>query len=168
MANFIFNFNKPKQKREKQVKLSRYNIIESNCICVCNFTPTRGFFVINLEQTKIYSFTIESFKIKKGKKYSIQLLDNNKRFLCIVDNKEDDYVDFAYIPFMAGVICKGDIVEDKFDNNKLKFNLKDTTTNWSLDVAANIARNYVKNYENNFIEIEKWKNIILQKEIKIQ
>ena len=49
------------------------------------------------------------------------------------------------MPFMAGIICKGDIIKNNI-TNELQFNLKSTRVDWHNELAKRYFLFYKENY----------------------
>lgn len=147
-----FSLIKPKRVYQKQ-KTPKYTTIVGEQIGVCRYSIVRKRFEIFLLSTQeFYPFTVESY-VLKNIKYSTQLFNNkilvcdeilpdvgNKTINCLIDKY------FVYLPFMAGIFCKGTLVTNNI-NNEVEFQLKDTTINWSHPVSKQYIKEYIANYE---------------------
>lgn len=154
----VFNFNKTKKVHKR--KEPRYKTVSKNVIGVCCFDKNVGFYVVPIDSNTSYIFTSRSYLIKNNTKYSAQLFDN--KFITIKELKNNkEYIDAIYLPFMCGVICKGNIIFDTLYNN-YKFDLIDTTVNWNIPLAKISIKAYIEDYENNLNSVLEWKkqNII--------
>lgn len=153
----VINFNsfsliKPKRVYQKQ-KTPKYTTIVGEQIGVCRYSVVRKRFEIFLLTTQeFYPFTVESY-VLKNVKYSTQLFDNkilvrdeilpdvgNNTINCLIDKY------FIYLPFMAGIFCKGTLVTNNI-TKETEFQLKDTTINWKHPVSKQYIKEYIANYE---------------------
>lgn len=153
----IINFNsfgivKQKKVYQKQ-KTPKYITIVGEQIGVCRYSMVRKRFEIFLLTTQeFYPFTVESY-VLKNIKYSTQLFNNrilicdeilpdvgNRTVNCLLDKY------FIYLPFMAGIFCKGVLVMNN-KSNEVEFQLKDTTINWSHPISKQYIKEYIEHYE---------------------
>lgn len=153
----LINFNsfgvvKQKKVYQKQ-KTPKYTTIVGEQIGVCRYSMTRKRFEVFLLMTQeFYPFTVESY-VLKNIKYSTQLI-NNKIIVCdeilpdvgniTINCLTDKY--FIYLPFMAGIFCKGTLVNNN-KTNEVEFQLRETTINWQHPVAKQYIKEYIANYE---------------------
>lgn len=148
------SFGVVKQKNVyKKQKTSKYTTIVGEQIGVCRYSIVRKRFEIFLLNTQeFYPFTVESY-VLKNVKYSTELF-NNKILVCDeilpdVGNKQINCLlnkYFIYLPFMAGIFCKGSLVMNN-KTNVVEFQLKDTTINWSHPISKQYIKEYIANYE---------------------
>ena len=160
------NFNKVKKTINKPRELP-YSVVERNVIAVCFFDLQRLWYVVPIDLEKlelrneIYKFTNDSYKIKDGKrKYSTSIYNN--KFLSIIElntiqRKDKIYYDNIYMPFMAGVLCKGNLIKEK-KTGYILFDLKDTTTDWRNPACRESIKKYIVNYELYKPIVEKYRN----------
>lgn len=144
---FKFNIKSPTKSNRKSHKILPFqSIISKNVEGIC-YVDISGYFVCICDD-KIYNFTKESYKLYNGNLYSTQLIDNKLlKTIRLEDIPKGCYKPSYMMPFMAGVICKGDIVKNNI-TNELQFNLKRTWTDWKNEQAKNYFRFYKNNYEN--------------------
>ena len=127
----------PKQKSiytriEKNVEGVCYVDIEGHFACICN--------------NKIYLFTKQSYKLYNGNLYCTQLLENKLlKTIRLSDINKDAYKPSYMMPFMAGVICKGDIIKNNI-TSEILFDLKTTRTDWKNELAKRYFLFYKENY----------------------
>lgn len=140
---FKFTVKVPKAKRTPKQK-SIYTKIEKNVEGVC-YVDIEGQFVCICDN-KIYFFTKQSYKLYNGNLYCTQLLENKLlKTIRLSDIDKNAYKPSYMMPFMAGVICKGDIVKNNITNQTL-FDLKTTRTNWKNELAKRYFLFYKENY----------------------
>lgn len=138
---FVFAV-KTKKKATKQPSL--FSKIEKNVEGVCYVDIDANF--VCIYNSKIYKFTKSSYKLYNGNLYSTQLLDNKLlKTVRLEDINKGAYKPSYMMPFMAGVICKGDIIRNNI-TKELLFELKTTRTDWKNE----LAKKYFLFYRNNY------------------
>lgn len=159
-------FNKVK-KQTKTIKEKLYTIVEKNIVAVCFFDLEKLWYVIPINfvtltlENCFYKFTNESYFIKSDKpKYSTCIINN--KFISVneinyVKRGDKKYNDNIYMPFMAGVLCKGNLIKNNVTGIIL-FDLKDTKTDWKHQACKDSIKDYIKNYELYKPIIERYKN----------
>ena len=147
MTQIVFSFKQKRVVREKQPKPQK--IIKRNVIGICHFNTDALWHIILLDDDSAYGFSKNSYLLR-DKQYSIELI--NRKFNVIIRLKTDvpnlrkNTLPFAYMPFMAGVICKGNII---LENDIEVFDLIDTSINWESSSAKEAIKDYIDNYERN-------------------
>ena len=140
---------KPKQKSiytriEKNVEGVCYVDIEGHFACICN--------------NKIYFFTKQSYKLYNGNLYCTQLVENKLlKTIRLSDINKDAYKPSYMMPFMAGVICKGDIIKNNI-TSEISFDLKTTRTDWKNELAKRYFLFYKENYNTIINKIREREN----------
>ena len=153
----IINFNsfnaiKPKKVYRKQ-KTPKYTTIQGEVIGICRYSLERKRFeVLVQELEEFFPFTIESYCLKNIK-YCSQLQNNkiivideilpdvgNNAINCMINKN------FLYLPFMAGIFCKGVLVTNNI-NKTTEFQLQNTTIDWNNPIAKKYIKEYINNYE---------------------
>lgn len=167
--NFVFsssNFNK-KVKHSKTTKEKLTSIIEKNVIAVCFFDLEKLWYVVPIDLEKLelkdrfYKFTPDSYKVKDGKtRYSTSIFDN--KFISIdeiniIRRKDKVYDNNIYMPFMAGVLCKGNLIKNNI-TGFISFDLKNTSIDWRHPACKQSIKDYIKHYEEYKSVIEKYRN----------
>ena len=141
---FKFAVKAPKRSRITTKKVSLTTIAERNVIGVC-YVDIDGYFVC-ICNDKIYNFTKQSYKLYNGNLYCTQLIDNKLlKTVRLYDIHKNAYKPSYMMPFMAGVICKGNIVRNNI-TNILEFDLKITWTDWKNEQAKKYFLFYKENY----------------------
>lgn len=139
----------PKQKSiytriEKNVEGVCYVDIEGHFACICN--------------NKIYFFTKQSYKLYNGNLYCTQLLENKLlKTIRLSDINKGAYKPSYMMPFMAGVICKGDIIKNNI-TSEISFDLKTTRTDWKNELAKRYFLFYKENYNTIITKIREREN----------
>lgn len=141
---FKFNVKVPKKKRNIYKQVSLQTIIERNCEGIC-YVDIDGYFIC-ICNDKIYNFTKQSYTLFNGTLYSTHLIENKLlKTIRLSDIPKGSYKPSYMMPFMAGVICKGNIVKNNI-NNELQFDLKMTRTDWSNQKAKDYFKFYREHY----------------------
>lgn len=162
----LFGVVKQKKVYQKQ-KVRKYTTIVGEQIGICRYNLQKKRFEVYIQENEeFYAFTVESYKLQ-NLKYGTQL-QNNKIVVCDeilpdVGNREincllDKY--FIYLPFMAGIFCKGVLVFNN-ENGQNEFQLQRTTINWNHPLSKKYIKEYINNYEeiiNEFRNIQLGKN----------
>ena len=131
---------KSKTPKEKSI----YSRIERDVEGVCYVDIDATF--VCIYNSKIYNFTKQSFKLYTGILYSTQLFDNKiLKTIRLNDINKNAYKPSYMMPFMAGIICKGDIIKNNI-TNELQFNLKSTRVDWHNELAKRYFLFYKENY----------------------
>lgn len=135
---------KPKYKRKDSSNRTKgkYTIIQRNVegICCINI---EGFHYVRFGE-RLYEFTSESYKLSTNNYYSKQLVDG--KIIHIKTLKDNKKWDGEYIPFVPGVIVKGNIVKHNLLNDYF-FDLKDTYCNWKYLETTESFKFFRDNYE---------------------
>ena len=143
---FKFNIKSPtKTNRKSHRNTPLHKIIERNVEGIC-YVDIDGYFVC-ICNSKVYNFTKDSYKLYNGNLYCTQLIDNKLlKTVRLKDIPKECYNPTYMMPFMAGVICKGDIIKNTV-TNELQFSLKKTWTDWKNEQAKTYFKFYKNNYE---------------------
>ena len=154
---FKFSIKTKPVSKPKQPKL--YTSL-GNVIGICNITKVAGWKVFVPESNTYYDFTRESYIIR-DKKYTVKLY--NSKFYSInqlnklTPNKDCFEGNTVYLPFMAGVICIGKLIRNNV-TNEIKFDLKDTYTDWKNPFAREAITHYRENYDYFYNQLIKEEN----------
>lgn len=153
----VINFNSfntvKLSKVYRKQKTPKYTTIQREVVGICRYSVERERFEIFIKELEeFFPFTIESYDLKNIKFCS--QLQNNK--VVVVDEILPDVGNtpinciknrnFLYLPFMAGIFCKGTLVTNNI-NKETEFQLKYTTINWNNPIAKKYIKEYINNYE---------------------
>lgn len=140
---FKFSIKTSKSKRQRK-QPSLYTKIEKNVEGVC-YVDIDGTFVC-IYNSKIYNFTKASYKLYNGVLYCTQLSEGKLlKTIRLDDINKGAYKPSYMMPFMAGVICKGNIIKNNI-TNEVQFELQTTRTDWKNETCKRYFLFYKENY----------------------
>lgn len=115
-----FNYSKKEKKVKSNITSNvKYEVLEKGVSGVVYIAPDFSYYVV--VRSKIYKFTINSFKCKGKRRIYAQHLDKYNQRICIIRNPDFklECNKLFFLPFAAGSCVIGDIVHNSITNEDL-------------------------------------------------
>lgn len=138
---FDFTNRKPKLKSKRKL----FDIINKNVFGACHIDISGNYHISH--GNKLYDIHKECYDTKgKTILFPQHIKPDEIRKIAYIREKKDAYKvsDYIYLPFIAGVIVKGNIVN--FKNNEV-FDIKEIILNTFNDESVEAFKFYKDNYE---------------------